>query len=99
MSLVNYIERKNTNSTKWDGQSGMYREEGLLPLWVADMDFQVPDCVTDALSKYLDQGVFGYYKVPDSYYQAFINWEQRYHSFQVSKEWIRFSPGVVAAFN
>ncbi len=50
MSLVKYVDRRNTNCSKWDGQSGMFGEEGLLPLWVADMDFQAPSCVTDALS-------------------------------------------------
>ena len=99
MSQVKYVDRKNTNCNKWDGQTGMFGEEGLLPLWVADMDFQVPSCVTDALSAYVSQGVFGYYKIPDSYYQTFINWEKQYHSYEVRREWIRFSPGVVSAFN
>ena len=72
MSLVKYVDRRNTNCSKWDGQSGMFGEEGLLPLWVADMDFQAPSCVTDALSAYVSQGVFGYYKIPDSYYRSFI---------------------------
>ena len=99
MSQVKYVERKNTNCNKWDGQTKMFGEEGLLPLWVADMDFKVPACVTEALNKYVSQGVFGYYKIPDSYYQAFINWENQYHSYEVQKEWLRFSPGVVSAFN
>lgn len=99
MSQVKYVNRKNTNCNKWDGQTGMFGEEGLLPLWVADMDFQAPVYVTKALSDYVSQGVFGYYKIPNSYYQAFINWEKQYHSYEVQKEWIRFSPGVVAAFN
>ena len=99
MSQVKYVDRRNTRSNKWDGQTGMFGEEGLLPLWVADMDFQVPSCVTDALSAYVSQGVFGYYNIPDSYYQAFINWEKQYHSYEVRREWLRFSPGVVSAFN
>lgn len=99
MSQVKYADRRNTSCNKWDGQTGMFGEEGLLPLWVADMDFQVPSCVTKALSDYVSQGVFGYYKIPDSYYQAFINWEKQYHSYEVQKEWLRFSPGVVSAFN
>lgn len=99
MSFVTYINRKNTNSVKWDGQSAMYQQEGLLPLWVADMDFQVPESVTNALKDYINMGAFGYYLTPDSYYDAFIQWEQTHHNYTVSKEWIRFSPGVVAAFN
>lgn len=99
MSLVKYIDRKNTDSIKWDHQTGMYGEEGLLAMWVADMDFQVPACVTDALHTYVDTGVFGYYQAPDSYYDAFIQWEKTYHNFIVQKDWIRYSPGVVSAFN
>lgn len=99
MSLVKYVNRHGSNCIKWDAQSEMYGEEGLLPLWVADMDFQVPSCVIDALSDYVHTGVFGYYHVPDSYYQAFIDWESKYHSYDVKKEWIRFSPGVVSGFH
>ncbi len=99
MPQVKYVDRKNTNCNKWDAQTGMFGEEGLLPLWVADMDFQAPDCVLKSLSDYVSKGVFGYYKIPDSYYHAFINWEKEHHSYQVRKEWLRFSPGVVAAFN
>lgn len=97
--MVKYMDRKNTHCVKWDGQTPSYGEEGLLPLWVADMDFQVPKCVIDALNEYVTFGVFGYHFAPDSYYDAFIRWEKEYYSFDIKKEWIRFSPGVVAAFN
>lgn len=96
---IKYVDRRNTNCNKWDGQSNMFGEEGLHAMWVADMDFQVPQCVINALRKYVDQGVYGYYKIPDSYYQAFIDWEEKRHHFRVDKEWIRFSPGVVAGFH
>lgn len=99
MSLVKYIDRKHTNSVKWDGQSELYGQDGLLPMWVADMDFEVPAAVLEALHNYVDTGAYGYYKVPDSYYDAFINWEKTHHGYETKKEWIRFSPGVVSAFN
>lgn len=98
MSLVKYIDRKHTNCEKWDGLIDMYSQDNLLAMWVADMDFQVPDCVISALQSYVTQGAFGYYRTPDSYYEAFINWEKTQHGFEVQKEWIRFSPGVVSAF-
>ena len=98
MTFIKYRERKNTNCVKWDGLEGMYGKSDLLAMWVADMDFQVPECVTDALHEYVTGGVFGYYQIPDGYYQAFIDWEKEYHQYEVKKEWIRFSPGVVAAF-
>lgn len=99
MSLVKYVERKNTNCAKWDGLVNTFGEDNLLAMWVADMDFQVPVPVIRALSDYVNQGVFGYSVTPDSYLQAFIDWEKKYHHYEVNKEWIRFSPGVVAAFN
>ena len=79
--MVRYANRQNTNCKKWDGQTDMYGEEGLLPFWIADMDFEAPDCVKEALQKYVAEGVFGYYKTPASYYEAFINWEKQYHSY------------------
>lgn len=97
--MVKYIDRKNTHCVKWDGQTASYGEEGLLPLWVADMDFQVPECVIHALDQYIHFGVFGYHFAPDSYYDAFINWEKTYYSIDIKKEWLRFSPGVVSAFH
>lgn len=99
MSLVKYVDRKNTNSVKWDNLQAMYQQDDLLAMWVADMDFKVPDVVMDALHNYVDSGAYGYYMVPDSYYEAFINWEKTYHGYETKREWIRFSPGVVAAFN
>lgn len=98
MSLIKYVDRKNTDCEKWDGLTDVYGQDGLLALWVADMDFQVPEVVTNALSDYIERGVFGYYRTPDSYYEAFINWEKAVHHFSIQKEWIRFSPGVVSGF-
>lgn len=99
MEEIVYVDRKNSNCNKWDGQTTMFGEEGLLAMWVADMDFQVPQCVKEALISYVESGVYGYYKIPDAYYQAFINWEKEQHGYEVKKEWIRFSPGVVAGFH
>lgn len=99
MSQVIYKDRLHTDCKKWDGCKEKFGNEELLPLWVADMDFEVPSCVKEALRKYVDFGVFGYYDVPEGYYQAFIDWERTYHDYEVEKEWIRFAPGVVPAFN
>ena len=63
MEELVYVDRKNTNCNKWDGQTGMFGEEGLHAMWVADMDFRVPQGVVDALKEYVEQGVFGYYKM------------------------------------
>ena len=89
-------DRRNTNSVKWDTLGGKYGREDLLPLWVADMDFPSPPCISEALRRAVDHGIFGYYAPPDSYYDAFIAWEKQRHSTEVRREWLRFTPGVVA---
>ena len=99
MSSVVYKDRKNTNSTKWDDCKEKFGKEDLLPLWVADMDFEVPECVRHALREYVEFGVFGYYKPAAEYEEAFIRWEKTWHDYEVKREWIRFSPGVVPAIN
>lgn len=95
--MLHYRERKNTNCVKWDGMKAVFGREDLLPVWVADMDFACPACVQDALSSYIESNVHGYYDVPDSYYEAFRDWELRFHGYDVKREWIRFAPGVVPA--
>ena len=99
MNQIIYKERKNTNSMKWDNCGEKFGNEKLLPLWVVDMDFEVPECVKDAIKEYADFGVFGYYNTPHAYADAFIRWEETYHNYQVKREWMRFAPGVVPAVN
>ena len=99
MEELRYVDRRNTNCNKWDGQTGMFGEEGLHAMWVADMDFEAPQCVKKALHDYVETGVYGYYRIPDGYYQSFVDWEEKRHGYKVQREWIRFSPGVVSAFN
>ena len=67
-------------------------------MWVADMDFKVPQAVIDAEKQYLDMGAFGYYR-RDSYFDAFIEWEKSIIIMTSNAEWIRFAPGVVPAIN
>ena len=99
MEELKYVDRRNTDCGKWDGLKSMFGESDLLAMWVADMDFQVPECVKEALHRYVEQGVFGYYAVPDSYYDAFIDWEETHYGLKMKREWLRFSPGVVSAFH
>jgi cystathionine beta-lyase len=86
-------DRRHTDSYKWDD------EPDVLPLWVADMDFQTAPCITEALQKRVEQGIFGYTKVPESYYQAIIGWFKRRHQWQIEREWILYTSGVVPALS
>lgn len=96
---VIFADRHNTDSEKWDGLTETYGRDGLQAMWVADMDFKAPECVQKAIDGYIKTGVFGYYKPRESYVEAFIDWEREYHGYEVKKEWVRFSPGVVPAIN
>lgn len=91
------VERAHTNSQKWDDMRARFGVDDLLPMWVADMEFKTPECVREALARRVEHGVFGYTIVPDSFYEAVIDWERTHHGFDVEKDWIRLSPGVVSA--
>ena len=87
-------ERLNTDCVKWD-----IFEEGVLPMWVADMDFEVAPSIKEALSKRVETGIFGYQIVPDEFYSSYISWWKRRHGFEMEKDWIIYSQGVVASIS
>ena len=92
------VNRKNTNSVKWDtGIEKRFKAEGLIPMWVADMEFRAPDEVIEALNKRISHGVFGYIHLWDSYFEAFFNWQKSRYNIDLKKEWISFSSGLVTA--
>lgn len=86
-------QRRGTNSLKWD----LSGDPDMLPLWVADMDFQVLPEITAALRRRVDEGIFGYTLVPDSYYEAIIEWFASRHGLSLKREWILYTIGVVPA--
>lgn len=90
------VPRKGTNCIKYDALENFFKAADLLPLWVADMDFKTPGFIVNAIKKRVDHEIYGYTFRPDSYYEAVINWMKRRHNWFVKKEWISFSPGVVA---
>ncbi len=99
MEEIKYVDRVGTDCNKWDSMDARFGDNDLMALWVADMDFMVPECVRKAAREYADFGIYGYYKVPDAYYQNFIDWEEKYHHCHIEKQWLRFSPGVVSPIN
>lgn len=86
------IDRRATNSYKWDSAP-----EGVLPMWVADMDFRTAPAIIDALQKRVAHGIFGYTRVPDAYYDAVTSWFSRRHGWDIDREWIIYTSGVVPA--
>ena len=90
------VSREGTNSLKYDAREKFFGDKSVLPLWVADMDFKTPDFIIEAIKKRTEHEIFGYSFRPDSYFQAIINWMKRRHNWEIQKEWISFSPGVVA---
>lgn len=88
------INRRGTNSVKWDSAA-----DGVLPLWVADMDFATAPCVQEAVQRRAQHPVFGYVRVPDSYYEAVIRWFARRHQFTMQRNWIIYTSGVVPAIS
>ncbi|MEK4513463.1 MalY/PatB family protein [Paenibacillus sp. FSL K6-2524] len=97
------IARENTNSLKWDRTVLTKRlgfdADGILPLWVADMDFRAPQPVIDALIKRAEHGIFGYTSPLDDYYAALTWWQKSRHDWDIQKEWVTMMPGIVPAFN
>ena len=92
-----YVERRNTNSLKWDALEERFGDENLLALWVADMEFKTPECIREDLNKRIEHGVFGYTKLPESYCDAYKKWHKDKYDYEVNKDWIRFAPGIVQA--
>lgn len=99
MNFESKINRKHTNSVKWDGHDKFKVHPDAIPLWVADMDFKTLPEITQALNKQVEFGVYGYAFEPDSYFDSVIAWMKRRHHWDIKKEWILTTPGVVSGLN
>ena len=91
------VERKGTNSLKWDALDKRFGNPNLISMWVADMEIKTPKEIVEALKERIEHGVFGYSYVSDDYYNAVIKWHKEKHNYKIKKEWLRFSTGVVTA--
>ncbi len=87
------INRRDTASLKWDTVA----DETVIPLWVADMDFRTAPAIVKALHERVDTGIFGYVSLPDRYYEAIIGWFRRRHDWDIAKESVLTTSGVVPA--
>lgn len=90
------VNRRNTNSLKWDLNGRSFGNEDAVSMWVADMDFKVSPHIIDEMQKVMDEGIFGYRITPKAYYDSIINWMGRRHNYKVEREWICYVPNVVA---
>lgn len=88
------VPRRHTGSYKWDSIP-----EDALPLWVADMDFEVAPAIEKALADRVAHGVFGYTQIDDSYYDAVISWYNRRHQWTIDRRWMLYTSGVVPAIS
>ena len=91
------VERKGTYSLKWDALDKRFGNADLISMWVADMEIKAPKEVIEALKERCEHGVFGYSYVSDEYYNSVINWLKEKHNYEIKKEWLRFTNGVVTA--
>ncbi len=103
------VDRENTGSVKHktikkdgiysqtDLADAKYGEDRVLQLWVADMDFPVAQPILDALHSKVDETIFGYYTPEQSFFDSVVDWCGRRYNWEIDKDWIKLSPGVVPA--
>ena len=89
------IVRRGTNCVKWDECA----DAETIPMWVADMDFETAPCVQEAIRRRAAHGAFGYNYLPESFYRSIIDWQRRRHGWEVHREWILYTIGVVPALS
>ena len=89
------IDRRGSNCVKWDE----FSDPDIIPMWVADMDFETAPCVLEALKKRMQHGCFGYTLVPESYYEATIQWFGRRHGWRINRKSFIYTSGVVPAIS
>ena len=89
------IDRRGSGAVKTDALGKVYGKDDLIPLWVADMDFETPDFIVQALKERLEHPVFGYTVVPEDYWQTVQKWIVERHDWETKCEWMTFIPGIV----
>ncbi|MBZ9687549.1 pyridoxal phosphate-dependent aminotransferase [Clostridium estertheticum] len=93
------VNRFNTESIKWDLVKEKYGDSDVIPMWVADMDFEVAKPISEAIRKRACHEIYGYTLKSESYYEAVINWMGKHHNWNIKREWITYTPGIVPALN
>lgn len=91
--------REETNAEKYALREKLFGSVDVLPMWVADMDIQTPSFVMDAISNRVKHPILGYEEIPDSFFESQIQWIKNHHGYELQKEWMFYSPSVVASIN
>lgn len=89
------IDRKGTGAVKFDAVEKVFGKDDLLPLWVADMDFETPDFIVEAMKERLEHPIFGYPTELPDYRPSICDWIESHHQWKIQKEWLCFIPGIV----
>ena len=90
-----HIDRTSSNSIKWQ----KYQGQDVLPMWVADSDFKVPEAITNALHSHVDHGIFGYGSAPKGLTELIVERMQSLYQWHIEPEWIVYLPGLVCGIN
>ena len=98
-SFDQVIKRQGTLSLKYDGLQATFGRNDVQPLWVADMDFAAPNAVTQALKVRAEHPIYGYSMAPESLYEVLIDWMRVKHHWEIKREWIVLTPGVVPSLS
>ncbi len=93
------VRREGTNCIKFDRREAVFGKKDIIPMWVADMDFNTPDFIISALQERLRHQILGYSFRPPEYFSSIADWLGSRHGWSIRKEWITFTPGVVPALN
>ena len=89
------VDRSGSGAIKVDAVKKVFGKDGLTPMWVADMDFETPEFIVDAMKQRLDHPVFGYTAEPEDFRPAIMDWIREHHGWKVESGWISYIPGIV----
>lgn len=90
------IPREGTDAVKYDFRQRIFKNKDVIPMWVADMDFKTPDFILEALKERMEQPILGYTLRSDRFNNSVVDWVKKRHDWQIKKEWISYTPGVVS---
>lgn len=93
------VDRNNTDAVKYDERIKKFGTDDLIPLWIADMEFETAKPIRDAIEKRAQHGIYGYVAKPASYFEAFCEWQKKRHGWDVDSDLVSFSNGVVPSLS